>query len=395
MVTGMRRLQLRIERSCERMGATYPWWIPAFTTLATVAIAVASWAQRGAVNAPVSVQLATVLTVSPLVLWCLTARMLMPLVESATTLVAVALFLTDPASPDLAPLLLLIAAGELAAVLGVAVALTAAAVDVGVLVVAAALDHLDNLGVYAIGVVLAAQVGIALRWQMRALRAERENTAHAQERAMLAERQRLAREVHDVVGHSLSINLLHVTAARHALQQHADIADAVESLSEAERVGRAAMRDLRRTVAVLAAGPSEAHALPGAADIPELVERSRAAGLDVTIDSTGELGALGPSAGLGLFRIVQESLGNIARHAPNARATVTVDETPDGLRLEIVNTLPDGPREPSAGGSGLPGMAARAEQLGADLRAGVEGVEGARWVVELTVPRRARVGVAP
>ena len=55
---------------------------------------------------------------------------------------------------------------------------------------------------------------------------------------MLAERQRLAREVHDVVGHSFSINLLHVTAARHALQQHGDIADAVESLTEAERVGR-------------------------------------------------------------------------------------------------------------------------------------------------------------
>jgi len=86
---------------------------------------------------------------------------------------------------------------------------------------------------------------------MRALTAERRNSVIAGEQAALAERQRLAREIHDIVGHSLSITLLHVTAARHALQRHADLDDAIDSLAEAETVGRAAMGELRRTVAVI------------------------------------------------------------------------------------------------------------------------------------------------
>jgi signal transduction histidine kinase len=258
-----------------------------------------------------------------------------------------------------------------------------AGVDIAVLAVAASAGHLDNVALYIVGVVLGADVGIALRWQMRALSAERANTAIVEEQATLAERQRIAREVHDVVGHSLSINLLHVTAARHALQQHRDVDDAIESLVEAERVGRAAMGDLRRTVSVLSSGPSETQPLPGIDAVDDLVEQCRAAGMDLRYVREGTCVELGDATGLGIYRIAQECLANIAKHAPSAVVQFRLHSDPHRVHLSVRNTLPEA--RPAAGGtgSGLPGMAARAEQLGAELHAGVDRDE---WVVDVVVP---------
>jgi signal transduction histidine kinase len=258
-----------------------------------------------------------------------------------------------------------------------------ASAQIVILVVAAESGHLHSAPLYVIGVILGADVGIALRWQMRALAAERANTAIVREQAMLAERQRLAREVHDVIGHSLSINLLHVTAARHALQQHGDVEDALESLREAEQVGRTAMGDLRRTVSVLSAGASDTQALPGIGDVPALIEQCRHAGLRVHYETAGEWDDVGDVTGLGVYRILQESLANIAKHAPTSSATVSLAACPEGLHLSVRNTLPDGVPDSGDGGSGLPGMAARADQMGAHLRAGVDANS---WLVDLVVP---------
>jgi signal transduction histidine kinase len=263
-----------------------------------------------------------------------------------------------------------------------------AVADIAILVAAAGTGHLHSASLYVIGVILGADVGVALRWQMRALAAERRNTDIAREQAMLAERQRLAREVHDVIGHSLSINLLHVTAARHALQQHGDIADAVESLGEAERVGRTAMGDLRRTVSVLSSGAAETQALPGIAEVPALIEQSRLAGLDVRYERIGDCPDVGDVASLGVYRILQESLANIAKHAPNCAATVTLAAEADGLHLSVRNTLPRGRPDPVDGGTGLSGMAARAEQMGAHLQAGPD---ADCWLVDLVVPIETRM----
>lgn len=386
MIALLQRIRERIERSCERLGLTYPWWIPAYTTLAYVAIAIAAFAQRGAAASSAPVITALVLSLAPTVIWFVKGWLAPPWVEAAAMSLSVALYLTHPVQPDLAPLLFLITAGEVAATMKVWVAMVVATADVAILVVAADAGHLQNLLLYVIGVVLGADVGIALRWQMRALAAERANTAMVREQAVLSERQRLAREVHDVIGHSLSITLLHVTAARHALAQHADIADAVESLDEAEQVGRGAMADLRRTVSVLGSGVSEAQALPGIDDVASLVEQSRLAGLDVGYEETGTLPELGDVAGLGLYRILQECLANIAKHAPTSSATVKLAGCERSLDLSVRNTLPDGP--PTAGnhGSGLPGMAARAEQMRARLRAGLD---GDCWLVNVVVPLEA------
>jgi signal transduction histidine kinase len=200
---------------------------------------------------------------------------------------------------------------------------------------------------------------------------------------MLAERQRIAREVHDVVGHSLSINLLHVTAARHALQKHGDVADAVESLVEAERVGRAAMGDLRRTVSVLSSGPSDTQPLPGIEDVDGLVEQCRAAGMDLRYERVGECPDVGDATSIGIYRITQECLANIAKHAPSSSASVLLDTSGARVHLSVRNGLPDGRPPASEGGSGLAGMAARAEQIGAELRAGVDGTD---WLVDVVVP---------
>jgi signal transduction histidine kinase len=382
VTAGLRHVQERIERSCARLGLSYPWWIPAYSTVAAIAITIAAFAQRGTAASSPAVIIALVLTVAPLAVWGFRGWWLVPpWIQALAAAAAVALYLTHPVSPDFAPLLFLISAGEVAATSKKWLGLLVAALDIAILIVADQLHHLQNAPIYVVGVILGADVGIALRWQMRALAAERDKTSIAQEQAILAERQRLAREVHDVVGHSLSINLLHVTAARHALQRHGDVEDAVESLMEAERVGRTAIGDLRRTVSVLSSGPSETQALPGIADLPTLVEQSRTAGLDVRFEQEGECADAGDATSLGVFRIVQECLANIAKHAPTSTATVHLDTPTGRLHLSVRNTLPDGRPSSVTGGTGLPGMAARAEQIGGQLRAGVD---GDCWLVELT-----------
>lgn len=379
------RTKARIERSCARLGVNYPWWIPAYSTLACVVITVIAYVQRGALHPDPAVAVALALSVGPIVLWAVHGSMLPPVVEAVLTTVAVGLYLSQPVSPDFAALLLMIMVGEVAATARPVIAVVVAIVDATVLVVAARLHHLQSAPLFVAGIVLGVAVGIALRWQMRALTAERANTAMVRQQARLDERQRIAREVHDVVGHSLSINLLHVTAARHALQRHADIGDAVESLVEAEQVGRAAMSDLRRTVAVLGAGPGAdaVRPLPGVDDIPDLIERSCSAGLDVRFDCDTTEVAVGGTTGLGVYRIVQESLANVAKHAPTAHVRVALTHGPDALRLSVRSTLPPGSVGAPGDGSGLAGMAARAQQLGGVLQAGVD---GEHWLVDLTVP---------
>jgi signal transduction histidine kinase len=236
-------------------------------------------------------------------------------------------------------------------------------------------------------VLLGLWVGIALRWQVRALQAERTARTAEQGQVVLAERQRIAREVHDVVGHSLSITLLHVTGARHTLQHDGDVAEAIEALAEAERVGRTAMTDVRHSIGLLAGreedSEPETTPLPGIDDVEALVARTRAAGLDVRYEQGGDLGEVGSPSGLSLYRIAQESLANIVKHAPTASADVRLTVTADRVQLTVRNTLPAGAQDPSPGGTGLKSMSVRATQLGATLAAGPD---RGYWVIDLIAP---------
>jgi signal transduction histidine kinase len=134
-------------------------------------------------------------------------------------------------------------------------------------------------------------------------------------------------------------------------------------------------------------GPEEsatAAPMPTTADLPKLVQEFRDAGLDATLSMEGDAGSLAPAAGLNLYRIVQESLTNVAKHAPRAKATVRLDVTASDIKLVVHNEL-NGSRTPrSRDGLGLRGMAERAANLGGALQ--TDDSDG--WTVSVVAPRQ-------
>jgi signal transduction histidine kinase len=211
-----------------------------------------------------------------------------------------------------------------------------------------------------------------MRTQHQLLVKQQELQADLAEHAAADERRRIAREVHDVIAHSLSVTMLHVTAARRALQQDADIDDAVAALVDAERLGRQAMADIRRTVGLLEAGPTKMAPEPGIADIPALVEDFVSAGLSVTLQSQGRHDGVSAAVGLALYRIAQESLANIAKHAASSKTDVALSVSSSHASLSVVNDIPVTVPATSSSecGRGLPGMRQRVELLGGILDAG-------------------------
>jgi signal transduction histidine kinase len=201
--------------------------------------------------------------------------------------------------------------------------------------------------------------------------------------AVLAERRRIAGEIHDVAAHSLAVTVLHLTGARLRVQREHGPEWLVDTLAEAERLGRQSLDDVRRTVGLLQdGGNGVAPPLPGAADIPSLVDEFRAAGLDVALDVQGEPSTVAPAAGLALYRIAQEALANVVKHAPGADVQMALDLGSEAhLRVRNRVVLP----APSDGGTGLGlgGMRERAGSLGGWLRAGP--VDGG-WQVECAIP---------
>jgi signal transduction histidine kinase len=204
------------------------------------------------------------------------------------------------------------------------------------------------------------------------------------------ERQRLAREIHDLVAHSLAVTMLHLTGARLALKD-GETDEAIDALDEAERTGREAMAEIRRTVGLL--GPVASGAAtsptPKAADVPALVGDFRAAGLVVEARLNGTLESVPLTAGVALYRIVQESLSNAVKHASGQPVRLEVDVGSAVVRATISNPL--GPPQVSSthvsdGGHGVRGMSERAKALDGAFQAGSQ---AGAWVVEATVPMGA------
>lgn len=234
---------------------------------------------------------------------------------------------------------------------------------------------------FAVAVVL----GSALRGRREA-RAElgRQTTLTAEERArrtLLEERGRIARELHDVVAHHMSVISIQAQVAPHLVQDPSD--ELKENLAGIRQNAVEALAELRRVLDVLRSehpAPGEpADALDTARHAPQptldrlgsLVENTRAAGLTVTTELIGDRRPLPPGVELSAFRIVQEALSNVLRHAPGATAHVTLAYDPRGLRVKIVNTGPTREAPPSPGaGHGLLGMRERAVMLGGRLTAG-------------------------
>jgi signal transduction histidine kinase len=299
-----------------------------------------------------------------------------------THVAATAVLLLQPVEKDLAPTILIVCAMMVAATapLGVTGVVTLAAlVTLAIPTCAGTLAW----GIpYMAGVAYAAAAGRMLLMQLQLLWRERDAREANARQAASDERQRIAREVHDVVAHSLSITLLNLTVARHALQQDRDIDEALEALEDAERIGREAMADIRVAVGVLRTGPADPTPEPGVGDIADLVEDFRRAGMTVHYDLDGVSQSVSAATGLGLYRIAQESLANVAKHAPAADADVRVRIT-DQLASVTVTNAASRPVVASMNGSGISGMRQRAELLGGSLRAGPE---PAGWLVEAQVP---------
>jgi len=201
-------------------------------------------------------------------------------------------------------------------------------------------------------------IGTAVRNRGTAIRAARERAAEREYRLAELERLRIAREVHDVVAHSLAMINVQAGVAAHVADRRPE--QAVEALRAIKQASAAALADLRATVAVLRAGQGLGPA-PSLSQLDELLEHTRATGLEVrTHGSPGELPA--PVDGAA-YRILQESLTNVVRHA-NGATTVDVHFGRTGEALElVVRDDGQGSTEPRAG-HGLRGMGERAAALG-------------------------------
>jgi signal transduction histidine kinase len=318
-----------------------------------------------------------VLTAVPVAAWSLWA--FAPKVPLAAVAVAIVVpVVVVQRSGELEPVmfnacLLSFAAARWSPSLGAAASLGAVAAATPVLV-ALVQDPMEvAVGIWVVAVIFVWIVGRAVaRHETLVSQLERTRRQLAQ-RALLEERRRLARDVHDFVGHGLAAVMLQVTSARHVLRRDADAAE--EALRSAEEVGRRSMQELRRTVTLLRSDDEAGAAtpVPAASEIPTLVAQARAGGLAVDLHTRGDLSRIPPSVGLALYRIAQEALANAARHAPRARTT---------LGLELVNgrvALLAETSGPIVAGSasererphyGLIGMQERATALGGEFAAG-------------------------
>ena len=211
----------------------------------------------------------------------------------------------------------------------------------------------------------------------RAAQLEREQEANAR-RAAAEEQARIAREVHDIVAHNLSVIIVQATAADAVFDS--DPADAQRAVRTIGSTARQALDELRRVLGVVRAGdelPVDFAPQPRLARLEGLLEQVRAAGLEVAVEISGEQKELPPALELSAYRIVQEALTNTLRHAGARRAVVALRFDPDALGLEIVDDgMPSGGG--NGGGRGLIGMRERAAAFGGRVDAGPDAGGGFR-----------------
>jgi signal transduction histidine kinase len=203
--------------------------------------------------------------------------------------------------------------------------------------------------------------------------------------AVERERAQIARDLHDVVAHGVSLMVVQIGGARMQLRE--DPQRAGRSLLDAEEAGRQALADLRRMLGVLRApqGRFEAQSRPGLHQLGVLVEQSGNAGLQVHVITTGDLQALPAAVDMSAYRIAQEACTNVIKHSRADRADLEIEVTDRQLTLTVRDRGParqDGQHD----GHGLVGIRERVGFFGGDTRIGPDGAGG--WEVAITIPTR-------
>ncbi|GIF07272.1 sensor histidine kinase [Actinoplanes siamensis] len=246
-----------------------------------------------------------------------------------------------------------------------------------------------NSGGASIMIVAVAALGniASARRRTRELLAEQTelNELERARRAVLEERARIAREMHDVVAHHMSMIAVQAETAPYRLAGLPD--EAKDELASIAGAAREALTDMRRLLGVLRSADQAAERAPqpGYAEIAELVATARKAGLPVTGDLP-TLAGIDGTAGLTAYRIMQEALANAARHAPGGPVRLTARADGDLLELRVVNELTTAPGAGHKPGHGLTGMRERVALLGGELTAGPDGEGG--YQVLARIPRQ-------
>ncbi|MDR8407597.1 histidine kinase [Nonomuraea sp. 3-1Str] len=214
-----------------------------------------------------------------------------------------------------------------------------------------------------------ASMGVGQFVRVRAQLRERDQT-EAAEAAVRAERRRIARELHDVVAHHLSVINALVGGARATLPPGHDVTR--DALSSAEGTARQALAEMRQLLYVLRADGdgSDAATGVGADRLPALVEEARIAGLPAELTVIGTAVPLPAAVDHAVYRIVQEALTNTRKHAPGARARALLAYEPDAVEVEVLDDGAAGAQTDRPPGFGLGGMAERVALCGGELRAG-------------------------
>ncbi len=255
------------------------------------------------------------------------------------------------------------------------------------------------LFVWAMGLVRRSRLAHTETLAERARRLEIERDQQAQI-ATAAERSRIAREMHDVVAHSLSVVIAQADGGRYAAA--ADPEAAVRALTTISETGRAALADMRKILGVLRApggGEEESQGMtpqPIDADLDGLVAQLRSSGLDVSLVRVGEARPLPPGLGLTVYRICQEALTNVLKHGgPTASATVLLQWAPARIVVQVDDTGRGAAATSDGAGHGLLGMRERVNLFAGTLEAGAKPGGGFRVRAEIPLPGGSLPGTAP
>lgn len=255
-------------------------------------------------------------------------------------------------------------------------------------------DNDPGWAAWITGITFTTIAAALVRHQLVLVEKLREAQADLAERARAEERDRIGRELHDVIAHSLTVSLLHLSSARLAVEH--DPADALRALVEAERLGRRSLAEVRATMGLAAgagsavppgAGSAIAAPAPGLDDLQDLVEQLRGAGVPVSLTVDGNLAEIPATVGTTIYRVTQEALTNAAKHAAGAVVVVQVSAAFGRIEVSVDSAGPPG----HGLGMGLANMRARAEAVGGTCTAGPG---GSGWLVQASLPLGAGPGMA-